>query len=58
MRKSKVFLGLAIVFVLAMGVASYDISRKTTFPGSKSQLKERLKKQYGKQDSVKQTLKK
>jgi hypothetical protein len=57
MRKSKVFLGLVIVFVVAMGVASYDISRRTTFPGSKSQLKERLKKQYAQPDSVKQTQK-
>jgi hypothetical protein len=58
MRKSKVFLILAIVFVVAMAIASYDISRKTTFPGSKSQLKERLKKQYIKPDSIKQTPKK
>lgn len=58
MRKSKVFLGLAILFVVAMAVASYDISRKTTFPGSKSQLKERIKKKYTKADTVRQTQKK
>lgn len=58
MRKSKVFLGLAIVFVVAMSIASYDISRKTTFPGSKSQLKERIKKKYASQDTIGQTPKK
>ena len=58
MRKSKVFLGLVIVFIVAMSLVSYDISRRTTFPGSKSQLKERLKKQYLKSDSITKTPKK
>lgn len=52
MRKSKIFLGLAIVFVVLMAIASYDISRKTTFPGSKPQLKERIKKQLGASDTL------
>ena len=52
MRKSKVFLGLAVVFVVLMSIASYDISRKTTFPGSKPQLKERIMKQYLKKDTT------
>lgn len=36
---------------MALIYASYDISQRTTFPGSKSQLKERLKKQYVEPDS-------
>jgi hypothetical protein len=35
-----------------LGYASYDISRRTTFPGSKSQLKKRLQQQYQVADSV------
>jgi hypothetical protein len=35
-----------------MAYASYDISKKTTFPGSKSQLKESVKKQLQKSDST------
>jgi hypothetical protein len=52
-KKSKVFLALAITFVILMSIASYDISRKTTFPGSKPQLKERIKKQLQATDSIK-----
>lgn len=43
MRKSKkVFLLIAIVFVLATLIVGYDISRKTSFPGSKKLLKESI----------------
>jgi hypothetical protein len=58
MKRSKVFLGLAVLFIILMSIASYDISRKTTFPGSKSQLKERIKKQYQQPDSVNRPTKK
>ncbi|HEY5744795.1 MAG TPA: hypothetical protein VIU12_01855 [Chryseolinea sp.] len=51
-RGKKIFVILAIVFVILLAYASYDISRKTTFPGSKSQLKERLKEKYVEKDSV------
>ncbi|AYB33273.1 hypothetical protein [Chryseolinea soli] len=51
-RGKKIFVVLAIVFVILLAYASYDISRKTTFPGSKSQLKERLKEKYVGKDSV------
>ena len=51
-RSKKVFIGIAIVFLILLAYASYDISTRTTFPGSKSQLKERLKKQYVKPDST------
>jgi hypothetical protein len=57
MRKSKVFLGLAVVFVVLMSIASYDISRKTTFPGSKPQLRERIKKQLNKADTLPKSVK-
>jgi hypothetical protein len=52
MRKSKTFLGLAVLFIVLMSIASYDISRKTTFPGSKPQLQERIKKQLSKPDTI------
>ena len=45
-RSRKIFILFAIVFFLALAYASYDISKRTTFPGSKSQLKERIKKNY------------
>jgi Tfp pilus assembly protein PilO len=51
-RGKKIFVLLAVVFVILLAYASYDISRKTTFPGSKSQLKERLKEKYSDKDSV------
>jgi hypothetical protein len=51
-RSKKIFAGLAAVFMIALFYASYDISTRTTFPGSKPQLKERLQKQYLKNDSL------
>jgi hypothetical protein len=51
-RSKKVFVAIAVVFLILLAYASYDISTRTSFPGSKSQLKERLKKQYLKSDSV------
>ena len=51
-RGKKIFVFLAVVFAILLAYASYDISRKTTFPGSKSQLKERLKEKYAEKDSV------
>lgn len=44
---------LAVIFVGVLSFLSYDISRRTTFPGSKPQLKERLKKTFENPDSVK-----
>jgi hypothetical protein len=47
MRLSKkIFLIVAVIFMILLAYMSYDISRKTTFPGSKPQLKERLRKDY------------
>jgi hypothetical protein len=45
------FVGLGIFFA-ALIYISIDISRRTSFPGSKSQLKERLKEKYSPPDSV------
>ncbi len=45
-RSKKVFAGAAVVFILLLFSVSYDIARRTTFPGSKGQLKERLKDRY------------
>jgi hypothetical protein len=51
-RSKKIFLAGAIVFAIFIAIVSWDISRRTTFPGSKPQLKERLKQQYVEPDSV------
>ena len=51
-KSKKVFLGVAIVFFLALFYASYDISTRTTFPGSKPQLKERLQEKYLENDTL------
>ena len=58
-RSKRWFAAGAAVFMIVLLIASYDISRRTTFPGSKSQLKERLKKNYmspdsSREDSVKE----
>lgn len=43
MNKNKlIFLLLAMLFMVAMIWIGVDISRKTTFPGSKGNLKERM----------------
>jgi hypothetical protein len=52
-RSKKIFLGVCVLFLMGLGYLSYDISSKTTFPGSKSQLKARLKEKYLKEDSSK-----
>lgn len=45
-RSKKLFLFIAIIFFALLIWASYDISTRTTFPGSKPQLKERIKDNY------------
>lgn len=43
MKKSKkVFLLVGVLFVVATLIVGYDISRKTSFPGSKKYLKESI----------------
>lgn len=51
-RSKKIFLVFMVVFAILLGYASYDIATRTTFPGSKSQLKERIRQNYLKKDSV------
>jgi hypothetical protein len=51
-RSKKIFIGVSILFFAALFYASYDISMRTTFPGSKPQLKERLKEEYVPFDST------
>jgi len=41
-KNKKIFLFIFVVFMLIILYVSYDISRKTTFPGSKGNLKERI----------------
>jgi len=51
-KSKKIFLALAVVFFALLFYASYDISMRTTFPGSKPQLKERIEETYLGQDTV------
>ncbi|WP_186757935.1 hypothetical protein [Echinicola salinicaeni] len=41
--KKIIFLILSIIFLVLMVLIGIDISSKTTFPGSKGNLKERIK---------------
>ncbi len=40
--QKKIFLLVAALFILIMLYFSYDIAQRTTFPGSKPNLKERI----------------
>ena len=51
-RSKKIFFIALGIFFAALVYVSYDISRRTSFPGSKSQLKERLKEKYNSPDSI------
>ncbi|HYG03583.1 MAG TPA: hypothetical protein VD927_14140 [Chryseosolibacter sp.] len=51
-RSKKIFLACVVLFAVLLGYASYDISSRTTFPGSKPQLKERLENSLTTPDSV------
>jgi hypothetical protein len=51
-KSKKIFVGATVVFFVLLFYASYDISTRTTFPGSKPQLKERIEKTYLNKDSV------
>ena len=41
-KNKKIFLALFVLFMLIILYVSYDISKRTTFPGSKGNLKERI----------------
>ena len=43
-RSKKIFVGLSVVFFLSLVALVYDISHKTTFPGSKRREKDSLNK--------------
>lgn len=51
-KSKKIFLGVAVIFFALLFYASYDISTRTTFPGSKPQLKERIQNIYLKNDTL------
>jgi hypothetical protein len=51
-RSKKIFVALSVVFFALLFYASYDIASRTTFPGSKPQLKERIEKQFFQTDSL------
>jgi hypothetical protein len=53
-RSKKIFLFIAIIFFGVLIYFSYDFSRRTTFPGSKPQLKEQpIQDQFLNPDSTK-----
>ncbi len=41
-QSKKIFLLVAIIFLIIMIVIGYDISNRTTWPGAKKNLKERI----------------
>ncbi len=51
-KSKKIFLGMAVVFFALLFYASYDIATRTTFPGSKPQLKERIEETYLNRDTL------
>ena len=51
-KSKKIFVLVGVIFLVSLAYFSYDISSRTTFPGSKPQLPERLKKQFLKTDTV------
>lgn len=51
-RSKKIFVAIAILFIGLLVYASFDIGSRTTFPGSKPQLKERIKDRYVSPDSL------
>lgn len=50
--QNKLFIFVVVLLAAGMAIASWDIGRKTTFPGSKGQLKERIKKQFARPDTL------
>ena len=43
MKKSKkIFIGIGVLFIIGTLIVGYDISSKTSFPGSKKLLKESI----------------
>lgn len=51
-KSKKIFAALGIVFVILLAYASYDIASRTTFPGSKPQLRERIERDILKTDTT------
>jgi len=54
MKKSKkLFVGIGILFIIGTIIVGYDISRKTSFPGSKKYLKESIAPSEEEQEELK-----
>jgi hypothetical protein len=51
-KSKKLFVAGVVVFVLGIAYFSYDVSKRTTFPGSKPQLQERIKERFLEKDSL------
>jgi hypothetical protein len=51
-RSKKMFVWATLAFLGLLFYASYDIARRTTFPGRKPQLKTRIQEAYFGKDSI------
>jgi len=51
--QKRLFIFIVLVMAAGMAIASWDIARRTTFPGSKGQLKERIRRQLSGPDTIK-----
>jgi len=49
-RGKKIFLVFAVLFLVAVGVVSYDISSRTSAPWEKGNLKSRISDEYGSEE--------
>lgn len=46
-RSKKIFFVLALIFLVIMLIIGYDMSQRTTWPGAKKNLKERMSQENG-----------
>ncbi|HYF69367.1 MAG TPA: hypothetical protein VD884_14585 [Ohtaekwangia sp.] len=51
-KSKKMFMLATLLFLLLLFYVSYDIARRTTFPGGKPQLKTRIQDAYHSQDTT------
>jgi hypothetical protein len=51
-RSKKIFVGVSVLFFAGLVYLGYDISSRTTFPGTKPQLPERIKARFLEKDTT------
>jgi hypothetical protein len=55
-RSKKIFLALSAIFLIIMMIIGYDLSQRTTFPGSRTESDE-IEEQITQSDSLNQSTK-